>query len=181
MPYKAEGPCGGNRKARKATQTMSNESTHNGTDPIGRPATRPDDSAILDGPQGIAARLRDLPDGFADFAHSYVADLLHRARDRELYDDVERKVGEWLRCGFDEIGIGPVEPVVRNPNRGSAAESAMMEADEHVELALHAIIDTMLDAYQLQDVALDEDATLDAVDQLRATIDLTKVGDGWAS
>ena len=87
-----------------------------------------DESAILDGEQGITSRLRELPDGFAEYAHDYV---VKSCASRGI---ARRKAAELA-------GV-------------TIHKSEELHA-EWVEQALLDFVDALLDSWQIEDIALD--------------------------
>jgi hypothetical protein len=94
---------------------------------LGRPATMTDEAEAdsLDGEQGIACRLRSLPDGFADYAHNYVAEACSGTRRAaELVAEIEHR---------------------------AIAEAELRHASL-TERSLHEFLDALLDSWQVSDI-----------------------------
>lgn len=94
---------------------------------LGKPSTSPevDEAALLDGEQGISCRLQPLPDGFADFAHRYVAEACAGARnaDQHVAQLEDRTIPE-----------------------------AELRHAEHTEESLHDFLDALFDSWQVSTI-----------------------------
>jgi hypothetical protein len=97
---------------------------------LGRPTTATDDAEAdtLDGEQGIACRLRPLPDDFAEYAHHYVMEAC--AVGRSYIENEATAEGHTIR-------------------------KADVLAGEWIEQALHDFLDGLLDSWQISDIAIE--------------------------
>lgn len=169
---------------------MTDNFTHNATDDVGRTPLRrdhvadgivdesaitdaaimaellegddvDDESAILDGPQGIASRLRELPDGFVDFAHRMVDELIGVAREAdELVESDDRVPVLYRRACLQATAMA----MFGHPPHVDAATQERRDAT--VERALHELVDAILASWVVRDVVAY--AQLDAGAAIRA-------------
>jgi hypothetical protein len=142
----------------------SNNFHPHSTDPIGRRNLPDDEAACLDGEQGIASRLLDLPEGFVDFAHRRVDEWLAIADEADaIAADVEHggKVPTLYRRAH--LSAVTMAMVGHPPHRD---ERLQLRRDGAVETALHNLVDAL--AAEWATHAVTTEADIDALSAIRA-------------
>jgi hypothetical protein len=128
-----------------------------------------DESAILDGEQGIASRLHDLPDGFVDFAHRRITEWLAVADEADkMTADAAcpfgRKVPTLYRRAH--LSATAMAMVGHPPHRD---ERVQLRRDNAIETALHNLVDALVDEWATHEITTAADfGALYAIRALRS-------------